>query len=143
MSTVHLRLSSDRAIQLKALADARGTTMSGLIDDLVGAELRAGTIPDATPGIRYARRGDKVSIAIEEATFTISTKDANVLAASLVDRNKLSLLLADGEADDVALEISNVGRSVELKVSGPFNLKRNFTPSVAADVARQMRAACI
>ena len=60
-----LKLPTARAEQLKTLAIARGTTMSGLIGAIIDHAVSSGELIDETPGVRfqeYGVRGLVVSI---------------------------------------------------------------------------------
>ena len=144
MSTVFLRISSDRAEQLRGIASARGRTITSLIDTLTIENIVMGYIPDQTPGIEYEPvDGDLAMIINGKLLEPLSLSEARDLADMLDDPGRCIGLFTSDEA--MAVEVRKAGRggvllTATLSSSGE-KVQRVFTRSVARDVARQIRNA--
>ena len=149
MSTDHIRLSTDRAEQLRALAEVRRSTVAGLVDDLVSAELRSGDLPDTTPCVTIARGNDgQVTLTVEGVALPpLPAGELNDLAGYLENPKTAKgaekrLVAFYGENGDTMAEVGHVGRAIEFKIThAGASARKVMTPSVARDLARQLRAA--
>lgn len=75
-----IRVPASRAKQLRALAQARNTTMTGLIDELVSSAIATGSIPDDTPGLVLKRLpSSDLEIVVNGERYVIYRDDARAL----------------------------------------------------------------
>ncbi|WP_265519487.1 hypothetical protein [Nitratireductor luteus] len=144
MSTTLLRIPTERADQLKAVAAHKSVSVSDLIGELVTVEAKrlaitdslgiggsadASKLEDGTIALSAARLGNfqwKVAVA----TFVAETIEA------LANRKKASNVFDV----DAGVEIARVGPSIRLR-NIHTGEARTFAPSVALDLARLIREA--
>jgi hypothetical protein len=134
-----MRISADRAEQLKQVAKVRGLPVAALVDLMVLGAIADGSIPDETPGIAISAEGGRVAITVDGlALAPMAPADALKIADELASRNRRSLSAIGPDF----VEIGRTGRAVDMTITTPEgSTRRMFTPSVAADVARQIRTA--
>ncbi|WP_172125398.1 hypothetical protein [Devosia sp. 919] len=79
-----LRLDPRRLDQLKAIAAATGTTSTGVIAELIRANIAAGVIGPAIPGVTVTHTPTGVAISLNDNPRTVITHDfARRLAACI------------------------------------------------------------
>jgi hypothetical protein len=137
-----IKIPDERAAQLKTLADNEGITVTDLLGRFINREIKAGRLPDETPGFRFKRQDHKVYVEIDGVKATpISCDDARSLAKHLERVAKGGGAFLDMDTPGQP-EVGRVGTGIYLKFSGAgANGRRVMAPSVALDVARQIRRA--
>lgn len=140
-----IKIPDERAAQLKALADKEGMTVTDLIGRFINREIKAGRLPDETPGFRFNAKGQQVHVEIEGVKAPpMSCNAARSLAkqleymASGKSKHRVTL-----DMDVPSLpEVGRVGTGVYLEFHGTgARGRRVIAPGVALDIARQLRRA--
>lgn len=136
-----IRIPTSRARQLRALARARGTTMTGLIDELVTRAIAKSEIPDETPGLKFTRlpSGD-LQIEIERERYIVSSMHAEVLFRWLGEDTTGASPQRALETFFGSLALRKAGTSLilEVKRSGRPAARFSMTGKISADVRRQI-----
>jgi hypothetical protein len=137
-----IKVPDERAAQLKALADSEGITITDLIGRFINREIKAGRLPDETPGFRFTPNGKEIYVDIEGIkTLTISGGDALSVAKGLERVARTGGAFLDMDAPGQP-KIGCVGSGVYLEFSGAgAKGRRVVARSVALDIARQLRSA--
>ena len=139
-----LKLSDERAEQLRQIAAAKNTTIPELIADLIRDEIKAGTIPGTVPGIDLARDGDTIHIKAQgfEASFPMNEgptladllRDSTTATADPERRRRW----LEGMAALSGVRIVRTGRN-SLKLVSPLTGREHSLPvSVAADLGDEI-----
>lgn len=135
-----IKIPDERAEQLKAIAAVQNLTVTDLIGQFVNAQIKAGKIPDTTPGFVVTKNGKQVEIAAERRV-SLSAADALHAAEWLEKLIGGRGAMLDMDAPE-QIEIARVGTGVKITIgSGAKAFEKVFAPSVARDVARQLRNA--
>ncbi|SHH03481.1 hypothetical protein SAMN02745157_0198 [Kaistia soli DSM 19436] len=130
-------LPDERALQIKALATARGITSIDVIGHLINAAIERGELEDTLPGWLIAREGDEVVFAVGESETTrYPLQVARVFAERIraVMSGELPSLL---DLDDDYL-ITRAGTGFKI---GNSTASKPVAPSVAVDIARLLNKA--
>lgn len=139
----HISLPNERVEQLRMIAKAKNTTIPEVIAGFVRAEIAAGTIPAAVPGIDIAKAGEVITIKAHgfEAEFPASEGPtlADLLKGSATatadpDRKKRWL---EGLAALSGVKVKRAGNGVKL-VSSRTGKEFPLNLDVAADLADQI-----
>ena len=134
------RVSAERAEQLKAIAAARRSTVASLVDEMVAKAMQAGELPDTTPGvvIEADPATREITLRLDDLTLEpMAPGYALDLAGQLEHPERTMNVIGRN-----MVEIGRVGAAIEIKAMfAKREARRVFTPSVARDVARQLRAA--
>src|SRR5689334_6659282 len=106
--------------QLKALANTRDTTMTGMLADLVRRAIEAGEIPDRTPGfdIEVIHSDVIVYAGNERPVSTVHPAEAEDLAAALIEAATGNGSLVGVLTGGGLVEMKRVGTRVEIKAHG-------------------------
>jgi len=135
-----IKIPDERAAQLKALADSEGVTVTYLLGRFINREIKAGRLADETPGFRFKPKGQGIQVDIDGLKpQIISSDDARSLAKALENAASARGTFLDMDASGQP-EVGRVGTGIYLKFSGARG-RRVIAPSVAIDVARQLRSA--
>ncbi len=141
-------LPIERARQLKSVADARGSRITDLIEAIVTGAILAGEIPDSTPGFKIEPSvnggvtfaTDDGQLGFAKLTAIDGLRIADALEA-ISTGGKGKVLEITGQN---SLVVARKGQGVVLlgrDAAGAETGRRTITPSLARDLARQLRAA--
>jgi hypothetical protein len=144
-----LMIPAMRGIQLRQIADAKGDTVAGILEDYIRSEIAAGTIPDTTPGFDLIRLDGFLVISTPKfvsprliPAHALEIARALDLAADRADVGGKSLKLA---SEGCIFHIARVGAAgiafARLDLAANTEGKVTITAGIAKDVARQIRAA--
>lgn len=149
MKPTTITLPGERAAQLRALADADGTTISEVIERLINSEIAAGRLPDTLPGFEVHVADRHVWLVIGDFGFpAMHPTHANTVAALLTH-------LADSGTDgrgnklefgEIVFKAARKGRGV--LIGGEDHetgrtIKSSLTLGMARDLARIIRKAAL
>jgi hypothetical protein len=149
MSKVLIGLPASRAAQLKAIASVRGLSVNDLLTAVIESSVQSGEIADQTPGFEISASG-------HGSGRTISMNLDHKPLPALTLENALDIAQAlEGIANRAWRErwiaivsphllfITRVGTGIALEFSsdGGEKIRATVTPSIARDLARQLRAA--
>lgn len=140
-----LKLPDERGEQLRRIAAAKNTTIPDLIGDLVRAEIAAGTIPAAVPGIAVATDGASITIKAKGFEASVPMNEGPTLANLMKNPGALSdpdrkLRWIEGLAALSGIKVKRTGKGV--KLVSPFTGEEYpLSFGVAADVADQIERA--
>lgn len=140
-----ITLPVERAMQLHALADKLGVTISEAIEELINEQISAGRIPDRLPGFDIDVLSNGVFFHAPRFALPILPPEAIRAIADVLND------VTDGERgkqvdfprDGTTLAIARRGRGVLLvrtDAKGSTD-KHSLTPGMARDLARQLRNA--
>src|ERR1035437_2480372 len=113
-----IKVPDERAAQLKALADSEKITVTDLLGRFINQAIKAGRLPDETPGFRFNAKGQQVHVEIEGVKAPpMSCNDARSLAKALeqVVRKRGAFLDMDASGQP---EVGRVGTGIYLTFSG-------------------------
>lgn len=145
-----ITLPTERASQLRAIAAARGVSLTDLVCNYIESEIRAGVIPGDIPGFRVTAVNGSIGFGIQDRMLTLTMREATEIADSLGQADPYCRL--DLENDEILLEIMRRGRGLVVRFCGHDELKqwsrkslsrstipwcrRGFSLSTARDLAR-------
>lgn len=144
----NIGLSKSRVVQLQALAEAWGVSQADAIGRMINAQIEAGILPRALPGVTIKTEGEAVLIGFDGAEpITVSKTAANDLARSIRVRAGVSDLAAgafefvERQWPDPGLSPTRVdrrGRGVIVRVG---TARRTFALMEAKEIADLIEAA--
>ncbi len=150
-----ISLPNERASQLRAIATARGVSVTELICNYIESEIRAAVIPHDIPGFRVTVVKGLVKFEIPGRKITLTMREVTEIADILEqpDRWYELTILENGKH---AFEIRRRGRGVAIRFCEHEKFRewsrrglsrstipwfrRGLSPSTARDLARQFRA---
>lgn len=134
-----LKLPTARAKQLRLLARARNTTMSGLIGDLINSAIANGELTDETPGLRVESYGlGGLSVYVDNEKFRMHFHEAEkfVLALKQITEDGGTWRAADRKRK---FEIRRIGTGLIFEIIEQDRLivRTTINFSLAKDLHRQ------
>jgi len=117
-----ITLPTERASQLRAIAKARGVSLTELVCNYIESEIRAGVIADEIPGFRVTAVKGVIKFEIQDITLTLTTREAAEIADSLGQADPYCRL--ELENDETLLEIMRRGRGLVVRFCGHDELKQ-------------------
>lgn len=111
--TTTITLPFERGSQLRAIAAARGLSLTELICRYIESEVQAGAIPDEVPGFRLRVVSGFIEFSIQGRTITLSKKEAGEVAKALADVDPYCRL--ELENNNLHLEIRRRGRGLVIR----------------------------
>jgi hypothetical protein len=149
-----ISLPSERASQLRAIANKRGLSLTELIRKYIESEIKAGVIADVIPGFRVEVVNGLIEFEIPGRTITLTKKEAGEIAGYLMAGGTTYWCL-ELEKSNLYLEIHRRGRGLVIrflekekmrqwqrkglsKSTIPWS-RQGLSPSTASDLARLFR----
>ena len=137
-----LKLPLPLHTQLRALAQARGTTMTEIIADVIAKAIEGGELRDETPG---------VEIVVTDETITLRAGDLTLPAMTMAEARDVANYLEEVVARTIVrgimlesgavLTVRRRGSGVSLEPDPRGEQRHVMAPTVARDLARQIRKA--
>lgn len=138
-----LKLPDERGEQLRQIAAAKSTTIPDLIAGFIRAEIEAGTIPAAVPGIDVANDGSTITIKAHGFEASVPMGEGPTLAdllkgsATAHDDHDRKQRWMEGLAALSGVKVKRMGAGV--KLVSPFTGKEYpLAFGVAADLAGEI-----
>lgn len=138
-----LKLPEQRGEQLRQIAAAKNTTIPDLIAGYIRAEITAGTIPAAVPGIDVAADGAAITIRAQAFEASVPMNEGPTLAGLLKEAGGIATDPArkqrwmEGLAALSGVKVRRMGAGVKL-VSPFTGQEYPLASGVAADLADQI-----
>ncbi|MBL0406555.1 hypothetical protein JKG68_21590 [Microvirga aerilata] len=147
MKSTTIMLPGARVAQLRALAEADGTTISEVIDRLINAEIAAGRLPDRLPGFDVVPTAGRVFLSMQTFTFPAMSpaqarKIADILDEFGTDKEGGKKATFGKGDDEISFKIARKGRGIIIAgddVQTGRTMKATVTPGMARDLARIIR----
>lgn len=143
-----IKLPEARALQLRAIADVNGCTVTEAVELLINREIKAGRLADTLHGFEITNANGHTWFVIGEIGLPpLVPAHTRLVAALFVNAADGSRDSAKGLSlghDDFELLISRKGRGVIVTardVTHDRESKVSMTPGMARDLARQLNKA--
>jgi len=139
-----IKLPEARALQLRAIADVNGCTVTEAVELLINREIRAGRLADALPGFEIKVANKHVWFVVGEIGLPpLVPAHARTVAAyflNAADGGDAARGIGLGQ-EEFKLVVARKGRGIIVRavdIAHEREAKETMTPGMARDLARQL-----